>query len=138
MHACCTRSHVSFMTRRSGSVIPLDASAGTALSRVANGSPASRKHRAALIRALEDGPMPATHGVVRWRLIDLCQWMWEEFRVSIAKPTFSRELRALGYRKLTARPRHHAQAEGAIEAFKKTYPRAWRKSRASRASNATT
>ena len=30
----------------------------------------------------------------------------------------SRELRALGYRKLSARPRHHAQAEGAIEHFK--------------------
>ena len=68
--------------------------------------------------------MPAVHGVVRWRLIDLCQWLWEEFRVSIAKPTLSRELRAMGYRKLTARPRHHAQAEGAIEAFKKTSPRA--------------
>ncbi len=26
----------------------------------------------------------------------------------------------MGYRKLSARPRHHAQAEGAIEAFKKT------------------
>ena len=82
--------------------------------------------------------MPAIHGVVRWRLIDLCQWMWEEFRVSIAKPTLSRELRALGYRKLTARPRHHAQAEGAIEAFKKLPQRAWTRSRSSKASNATT
>lgn len=53
-------------------------------------------HRATLVRAIEDGPMPAIHGVVRWRLIDLCPWMWEEFRVSIAKPTLSRELRALG------------------------------------------
>jgi hypothetical protein len=32
----------------------------------------------------------------------------------------------MGYRKLSARPRHHAQAEGAIEDFKKTSPRAWR------------
>jgi hypothetical protein len=45
--------------------------------------------------------------------------MWEEHRVIIAKPTLSRELRALGYRKLTARPRHHAQAADAIENFKK-------------------
>jgi hypothetical protein len=29
--------------------------------------------------------------------------------------TLSRELRAMGYRKLSARPRHHAQTEGAIE-----------------------
>ena len=46
----------------------------------------------------------------------------------------SRELRAMGYRKLSARPRHHAQAEGAIEAFKKPSRPAWRKSRAKRAS----
>jgi Winged helix-turn helix len=32
--------------------------------------------------------------------------------------TMSRELRALNYRKLSARPRHHAQAVGAIEDFK--------------------
>jgi transposase len=92
------------------------------------------EHRMALVRAIEDGPVPAIHGVVRWRLIDLCQWLWEEFQVRIAKPTLSREVRALGYRKLSARPRHHAQAEGAIEAFKKTSPRAWRRSRAGSAS----
>ena len=76
------------------------------------------EHRAALVKVIDEGPIPAIHGVVRWRLIDLCQWFWEEHRVVIAKPTLSREVRALGYRKLTARPRHHAQAEGAIEDFK--------------------
>jgi Winged helix-turn helix len=30
----------------------------------------------------------------------------------------SRELRALGYRKLSARPRHHARSEAAVSAFK--------------------
>jgi hypothetical protein len=33
----------------------------------------------------------------------------EEFRVSISKSTLSRELRHMGFRKLSARPRHHAQ-----------------------------
>src|SRR6516162_323701 len=51
--------------------------------------------------------------------------------------TLSRELRAMGYRKLSARPRHHAQAEGAIEDFKKTSPRAWRQLRARRRLTAT-
>jgi transposase len=74
-------------------------------------------HRAALVAVLESGPTPAVHGVVRWRIVDLCQWLWEEFRVTVAKPTLSRELRAMGWRKLSARPRHHAQAEGAIELF---------------------
>jgi transposase len=91
-------------------------------------------HRAALARAIESGPIPAIHGVVRWRLIDLCQWLFEEFRVTVAKQTLSRELRAMGYRKLTARPRHHAQADGAIEVFKKAFPRAWTRSRDARAS----
>jgi transposase len=87
-------------------------------------------HRAALKAVIESGPIPAVDGVVRWRLVDLCQWMWEEFRIGIAKQTLSRELRAMGYRKLSARPRHHAQADGAIEAFKKASPRLWTSSRA--------
>jgi len=74
--------------------------------------------RAALAAMIEAGPTPAIHGVVRWRLIDLGQWLWEEFRLSVSKQTLSRELRAMGYRKLSARPRHHAQAEGAIETKK--------------------
>ncbi len=51
-------------------------------------------HRAALAGVIESGPMPAVHGVVRWRLIGLCQWLWEEHRVAVAKQTLSRELRA--------------------------------------------
>jgi transposase len=86
-------------------------------------------HRAALATAIEAGPVPGIHGVVRWRLADLGGWLWEEFRVSVSKQTLSRELRAMGYRKLSARPRHHAQAEGAIEAFKKTSPLRWTPSR---------
>ncbi len=84
--------------------------------------------RAALMAVVESGPMPCVHGVVRWRLVDLCQWLWEEFRVSVAVQTMSRELRALNLRKLSARPRHHAQAEGAIELFKKVSPPSWQKS----------
>jgi transposase len=94
-------------------------------------------HRAALLKMIEEGPTPAIHGVVRWRLIDLAQWMFEEFRLSIAVQTLSRELRKMGYRKLSARPRHHAQAEGAIEDFKKHFQPAWRKSRAKAASAST-
>ena len=93
-------------------------------------------HRIALKAIIESGPIPAVHGVVRWRIIDLCQWIWEEFRLTVAKQTLSRELRAMGYRKLTARPRHHAQAEGAIEHFKKVSPPVWMKSRSRRASTA--
>ena len=79
-------------------------------------------HRAALVARVDEGPIPAIHGVVRWRLVDLIQWLWEEYRISIAKQTLSRELRALDYRKLSARPRHHAKSEAAVAAFKKNFP----------------
>lgn len=95
-------------------------------------------HRAALKAAIESGPIPAVHGVVRWRIIDLCQWVWDEFEVSVSKQTLGRELRAMGYRKLSARPRHHAQTEGVIEAFKKTGLRSWRRSQRNAAWNLTT
>jgi transposase len=86
-------------------------------------------HRAALQAIVEQGPIPAVHGVVRWRLVDLIAWLWEEFRITIAKQTLSRELRAMNYRKLSARPRHHAKNEAAVAAFKKTSPPVWRRSR---------
>jgi transposase len=97
----------------------------------------SDEHRRALAVAIEEGPIPAVHGVVRWRVVDLCQWLWDGFAVSVSKQTLSRELRAMGYRRLSARPRHHAQADGAIEAFKKVSPRVWTRSGARRASGAT-
>ena len=40
--------------------------------------------RQAIARMIESGPIPAVHGVVRWRLIDLAQWIFEEFRIAIS------------------------------------------------------
>ena len=85
-------------------------------------------HRAALMARVDAGPIPAVHGVVGWRLIDLIPWLWEEFRITIAKQTLSGELRAMNYRKLSARPRHHAKRAAAVAAFQKTSPPAWRRS----------
>ena len=92
------------------------------------------EQRAALAAAVESGPTPAVHGVVRWRLVDLCHWVWEMFRISISPQTMSRELRAMDYRKLSVRPRHHGQAEGAIALFKRVSPVCWSRSRAIKAS----
>jgi transposase len=92
--------------------------------------------RKALVDLVERGPIPSVHGVVRWRLIDLAAWVWEEFRISISPQTLSRELRGMNYRKLSARPRHHAQADDAISTFKKTIlPRWQRSARACRAAH---
>jgi len=86
------------------------------------------EQRTALAQAIERGPTPYLDGVVRWRLCYLAQWIWEEFRVSVSEETLGREVRAMGYRKLSARPSHHAQDAEAAEAFKKTSPRLWQKS----------
>ena len=85
-------------------------------------------HRAALVAIIEQGPIPAVHGVVRWRLVDLVQWVWDEFRITISAQTLSREIRALDYRKLSARPRHHAKSDAAVDAFKKPSLSVWRRS----------
>ena len=86
------------------------------------------KQRRALAEQVEAGPIPAAHGVVRWRLVDLAQWIWDEFGLSVTRFTLGRELRAMGYRKLTARPRHHGQKNDDIADFKKVSQRAWQKS----------
>jgi alanine-alpha-ketoisovalerate/valine-pyruvate aminotransferase len=58
------------------------------------------------------------HGVVHWRLVDLFQWLWVEHLVPISKQTLSQAVRALGYRKLSPRPRHHVKSDAAMGAFK--------------------
>ena len=104
------------------------------LDRKAPGQPAllTDRHRRALAELIEAGPIPAVHGVVRWRLVDLAQWVWDEFRITVSETTLGRVLRKMGYRKLSARPRHHAQNPEAAAAFKKSSPPAWRRSRPAR------
>ena len=104
------------------------------LDRKAPGQPAllNLAHRRALATMIETGPIPAVHGVVRWRLVDLAQWIWEEFQITLSETTLGRVLRQMGYRKLSARPRHHAQNPDAAVAFKKRSPPAWRRSKPAR------
>jgi transposase len=89
----------------------------------------SAAHREALRAMIEQGPTPAIHGVVRWRLVDLRQILGEDHGVSVSEQTLSRELRILGYRKLSARPRHHAQDPEAAGVFKRISLPAWQRSR---------
>jgi len=87
------------------------------------------EHRQMLGDLVERGPIPAIHGVVRWRRCDLAQELYEEFGVSVAESTIGRVLREMGYRKISARPRHHAQNEYVVEDFKKASPTSWRRSK---------
>ena len=86
------------------------------------------EQRAALGRLVEAGPQPAIDGVMRWRLKDLVAWIQEAYAISMDETTLGRTLRAMGYRKLSARPRHHAQDPEAAAAFKKISPTRWQRS----------
>ena len=61
---------------------------------------------------------------MRWRLKDLVVWLDQTHGIRLDETTVGRVLKALGYRKLSARPRHHAQDKHAIEDFKKVSPAA--------------
>ncbi len=59
-------------------------------------------HRAALAAMIESGPTAWLHGVVRWRIVDLCRWLRQAFQLGMSPQTLGRELRAMGYRRLSA------------------------------------
>ena len=86
------------------------------------------EQRCALASMVERGPIPAIHGVVRWRRKDLARWIFEEYRIEVDETTVGRDLRALGFRKLSARPRHYAQNGLEMEVFEKACPPSWRRS----------
>jgi transposase len=85
-------------------------------------------HKAFLVRIVNEGPIPAVHGVVRWRACDLIMRLHEEFGLSVSDDTIYRALKELGFSHVSARPRAYKQDPEAIEAFKKTLPSVWRKS----------
>jgi transposase len=87
-----------------------------------------KKQRAFLAQLVEDGPIPAVHGVVRWRACDLIMRLHEEFGLSVSDNTIYRVLKDLGFSHVSARPRAYKQDPDAMEAFKKTLPTAWRQS----------
>ena len=83
------------------------------------------EQRASLAQVVEAGPEPDLHGVVRWRLVDLAWWLRDEFDVSLSRQTLGRELRRMGFRKLSARPQDHAQDPEVLEAFETYGPPRW-------------
>ena len=72
---------------------------------------------------VEAGPDPAVDGMVRWRRQDLRARIAERFGVEVHERTVGKYLRALGYRRLSVRPRHPKTDPEAQEGFKKASPR---------------
>jgi transposase len=85
-------------------------------------------HTAFLARIVEEGPIAAIHGVVRWRACDLIMRLHEEFGLSVSDDTIYRVLKNLGFSHVSARPKAYKQNADAMDAFKKTSPSVWRKS----------
>ena len=59
------------------------------------------------------------HGVVRWRRIDLQRVILGRFGVAYPERTIGKLLKGLGFSHISPRPRHPAQDQRTIEAFKK-------------------
>jgi transposase len=82
----------------------------------------SSAQKAELARLVEAGPDLAKDGVVRWRGSDLKAVIEARFGVVYTPRSVSRILHELGFAHLSARPRHPAQDQTSIAAFKKTSP----------------
>ena len=72
---------------------------------------------------VEEGPDPARDGVVRWRRQDLQRRIAERFGVELHERTVGKYLTALGYRRLSVRPRHPKADPEAQAVFKKASAR---------------
>ena len=81
----------------------------------------SKEQRAEIAELVETGPDRAVHGVVRWRRIDLQRVILERFGIAYHERTVGKILKTLGFSHISARPRHPAQDQRTIEAFKKTF-----------------
>jgi transposase len=82
----------------------------------------NEEHKTFLARLVEEGPIPAVHGVVRWRACDLIMRLHEEFGISVSDDTVYRALKGLGFSHVSARPKAYKQDPQAVDAFKKTLP----------------
>ena len=79
----------------------------------------SADQKAELAHLVETGPDRAIHGVVRWRRVDLRHVIAERFGVVYHERTVGKLLHQLGFSHVSARPRHPAQDQQTVAAFKK-------------------
>jgi transposase len=63
-----------------------------------------------LARCLETGPDLAQDGVVRWRLVDLCALVERRFDVRYQERGLGKLVAALGFARISARPKHPRSA----------------------------
>ena len=81
----------------------------------------SAEQLAQFAQIVEAGPDREKDGVVRWRRLDLKRVIAERFGVDFHPRYVGKLLKKLGFSHISARPRHPAQDERTVEAFKKTF-----------------
>ena len=81
----------------------------------------SAEQLAQFAQIVEAGPDREKDGVVRWRRIDLKRVIAERFGVDFHPRYVGKLLQKLGFSHISARPRHPAQDERIVAAFKKTF-----------------
>ena len=89
------------------------------------------EQEAELATLIEAGPEVEHDGVVRWRCVDLRRLILTRWNISYHERTVGKLLRRLGFRHISARPRHLGQDPAQIEVFKKISPSVWARSRQS-------
>jgi transposase len=105
--------------------------AGGLVNRAAPGNPRRLKgdQEAELAKIVEAGPASAELGhLARWRCADLQALVLERWGIDYHERTIGKLLDRLGFSHITTRPRHYRQDEAAMEAFKKTSRKGWRRS----------
>src|SRR5262249_48176419 len=78
-------------------------------------------HKAFLARIVEEGPIAAIHGVVRWRACDLIMRLHEEVGLSVSDDTIYRALKTFGFSHVSAPPKAYRQNAHALDAVQKTF-----------------
>jgi hypothetical protein len=72
---------------------------------------------------IETGSDLAEHGVVRFRLRDLCAWVEKRVDVTYHEQGLSKLIKRLGFRPISARPEHSRSDPERQAAFKKRQPK---------------
>ena len=86
------------------------------------------EQEAELTALIDAGPEVERDGVVRWRCVDLQHVIMTRWNIAYHERTIGKLLRRLGFRHISARPRHLGQDPAQLEAFKKISPSVWARS----------
>src|SRR5271155_3443952 len=84
----------------------------------------SEEQLAQFAKIVEAGPEREKDGVVRWRRVDIKRVIADRFGIDFHERYVGTLLKKLGFSHVSARPRHPAQDERIVEAFKKLPTRA--------------